>query len=104
MRMHPVYAYEWLAPIEYLHAALAVPWCHHERWDGTGYPQGLCGEAIPLLARIFAVIDVWDAMTNDRPYHRARPAHVVRQIISQEAGRHFDPQVVRAFLRLLDHG
>jgi response regulator RpfG family c-di-GMP phosphodiesterase len=101
MRRHPVYAYEWLAPITYLQPALAIPWCHHERWDGSGYPRGLAGNAIPLAARIFAVVDVWDAMTNDRPYHRARSAQEVCTIITAESGRHFDPAVVAAFLQLL---
>ncbi len=100
MRRHPVHAYEWLAPVEYLRPALDIPWCHHERWDGTGYPRGLAGDAIPLVARIFAVVDVWDAMTNDRPYHQARPPEEVGKLIAAEAGRQFDPAVVAAFLQL----
>jgi len=71
MRKHPVYAYELLSPIQYLRPALDIPYCHHEKWDGTGYPRGLEGEQIPLVARLFAVLDVWDALTSDRPY---RPA------------------------------
>lgn len=75
---------------------------HHEKWDGTGYPAGLAGEEIPLPARIFAVIDVWDALRHDRPYRRAWDAGRARALIEQESGRHFDPQVVRAFLAWLD--
>ena len=67
MRRHPVYAYELLSPIAFLHPALDIPYCHHEKWDGTGYPRGLKGEQIPLAARIFAVVDVWDALRSDRP-------------------------------------
>jgi putative two-component system response regulator len=100
MRMHPVYAYEWLAPIAFLRPALDIPYCHHERWDGAGYPRGLAGEEIPLAARIFAVVDVWDAMTNDRPYRAALPAAEALDHIRSQAGRHFDPRVVEAFLAL----
>ncbi|MEN9936095.1 MAG: Cyclic di-GMP phosphodiesterase response regulator RpfG [Chloroflexota bacterium] len=100
MRLHPTYAYEWLTPIEYLSPALDIPYYHHERWDGTGYPCGLAGEAIPLAARIFAVVDVWDAMTNDRPYRKALDPELAREHIRAQAGLHFDPRVVEAFLRL----
>ena len=68
MKRHPGLAQEMLAPVQYLKAALVVPYCHHEKWDGTGYPHGLKGEQIPLLARIFAVVDVYDALTSERPY------------------------------------
>jgi HD-GYP domain-containing protein (c-di-GMP phosphodiesterase class II) len=71
MRRHPEFAHEMLLPILYLRPALDIPYCHHERWDGTGYPRGLKGEEIPLTARIFAVVDVWDALTSDRPYRDA---------------------------------
>jgi len=71
MKQHPVYAYDMLAPIDYLKPALDIPYCHHEKWDGTGYPRGLKGKAIPLAARIFAVADVYDALTSDRPYRKA---------------------------------
>jgi putative two-component system response regulator len=100
MKLHPTYAFEWLAPIEYLRPALDIPHYHHERWDGTGYPDGLCGEQIPLAARIFAVVDVWDAMTNDRPYRAGLPLDEVREHIRSQAGRHFDPRVVEVFLTL----
>jgi HD-GYP domain-containing protein (c-di-GMP phosphodiesterase class II) len=87
-----------IAPIRYLHTALDIPYCHHERWDGTGYPRGLKGEQIPLAARIFAVVDVWDALTSDRPYRKAWPEEKVREHIQVGAGTHFDPQFVKAFL------
>jgi len=98
VRKHPTHAYEMLASIKYLQPALEIPYCHHEKWDGTGYPRGLKGEEIPLAARIFAVVDVWDALTSDRPYRKAWPQKKAREYIRQEAGRHFDPQVVNAFL------
>jgi putative two-component system response regulator len=99
MRMHPVYAYEWLSHIEYLHPALDIPYCHHERWDGTGYPRGLKGEEIPLAARLFAIVDVWDALTSDRPYRKAvKPAEVVTYIRSQ-SGEYFEPGIVEMFVK-----
>ena len=104
MRLHPIYAYQMLYPIEYLRPAIEIPYCHHEKWDGTGYPRGLKGEEIPLAARIFAVVDVFDALTSDRPY---RPAWSIRdalKYIQDQAGRHFDPQVAEAFLRLYGTG
>jgi len=100
MRKHPVYAYEMLAPIAYLQPALDIPYCHHEKWDGTGYPRGLRGEEIPLAARIFAVVDVWDAMRSDRPYRAGRPDQQVREHIRSLAGTHFDPQVAHVFFHL----
>jgi PAS domain S-box-containing protein len=100
MRKHPQYAYDMLMPITYLRPALDIPYCHHEKWDGTGYPRGLKGEQIPLAARVFAVVDVWDALTNDRPYRPAWPANRVREHIHKGAGTHFDPQVVEAFFKL----
>jgi len=102
MRRHPQYAYELLWPIRYLRPALDIPYCHHERWDGSGYPRGLRGEEIPLAARIFAVVDVWDALSNPRPYRPAWPQDKVRAYLQEQAGRQFDPEVVAAFLRLLD--
>jgi PAS domain S-box-containing protein/putative nucleotidyltransferase with HDIG domain len=102
MKRHPVLAYEMLSSIRYLHAALDIPYCHHEKWDGTGYPRGLKGEDIPLTARIFAVVDVWDALTSDRPYRQAWSEEKTRQHIQAGAGTHFDPQVVKTFL--LGHG
>lgn len=102
MRRHPGLAYELLAPISYLQPALAIPYCHHEKWDGSGYPRGLAGPAIPLAARIFAVVDVWDALSNDRPYRTAAPPAEVYHYIATQSGSHFDPAVVTAFLALLD--
>jgi PAS domain S-box-containing protein/putative nucleotidyltransferase with HDIG domain len=100
MRRHPVYAYELLSPIDYLRPALDIPYCHHEKWDGTGYPQRLRGEQIPLAARIFAVADVWDALRSGRPYRPAWTGGRARQYIRRQAGKHFDPQVVEVFLRM----
>jgi PAS domain S-box-containing protein len=101
MRQHPAYAYEMLSPIAYLRRALDVPYCHHERWDGTGYPQGLKGEEIPLAARIFAVVDVWEALLSDRPYRAAWPEDKVVEYIREQAGKQFDPRVVEVFWRVL---
>lgn len=100
MKKHPVTAYQLLAPIAYLRPALDIPRYHHEKWDGTGYPDGLQGEQIPLAARIFAVADVYDALTSDRPYRAAWTREKARVYIGEQAGRHFDPRVVDAFLRL----
>src|SRR6266498_3896861 len=102
MRQHPVYAYEMLNPIEFLRPAIDIPYCHHEKWDGTGYPRGLKGMGIPFAARIFPVIDVWDALISDRPYRKAVPPDEVRQYIRKDAGKHFDPHVVRAFMEMED--
>lgn len=99
MEMHPTFAYGLLAPIRYLRQALDIPYCHHEKWDGHGYPQGLKGEMIPLTARIFAVVDVWDALSAGRPYREAWAEEKVREYIRSSSGTHFDPQVVDIFLR-----
>jgi HD-GYP domain-containing protein (c-di-GMP phosphodiesterase class II) len=100
MRRHPVYAYELLSPITFLRPVLDIPYCHHEKWDGSGYPRGLKDEQIPLAARIFAVIDVWDALRSDRPYRPAWDEERVHEHIRAGAGSHFDPQVVEAFTQL----
>jgi HAMP domain-containing protein len=102
MRRHPEFAYEMLFPIEFLRAALDIPYCHHEHWDGSGYPRGLRGDEIPLSARIFAVIDVWDALTSRRPYHPPFTRERALGIIRADSGSHFDPQVVDAFLKIID--
>ncbi len=102
MRRHPEYAYKLLEPIGYLHPALDIPYCHHEKWDGTGYPRGLKGDAIPLPARIFAIVDVWDALCSDRPYRAAWSAEQARVYIRAETGKHFDPQVAEQFLKLVE--
>ena len=101
MKKHPQYSYEMLAPIEYLHPALEIPYSHHEKWDGTGYPEGLKGEQIPFLARLFAVVDVWDALRSDRPYRPAWPAERVIEHIKASSGTHFDPQAVDLLLKVL---
>ncbi|MFM8425941.1 MAG: HD-GYP domain-containing protein, partial [Chloroflexota bacterium] len=100
IQKHPVYAFEMLNPIHFLHPALDIPYCHHEKWDGSGYPRGLKGEDIPLAARIFAVVDVWDALVSDRPYRKGLDPIDVKQKIREDAGKHFDPHVVDAFLKL----
>jgi len=87
-----------LSPILYLKRALEIPYCHHEKWDGSGYPRGLRGEEIPLFARMFAVVDVFDALTSDRPYRAAWTHEKAYRYIQREAGRHFDPQIVKIFL------
>jgi PAS domain S-box-containing protein len=98
---HPEIAHRLLAPIAYLQRALEIPSFHHERWDGSGYPNGLKGTEIPLSARIFAVVDVWDAMCRERPYHRAYSKEEVLTYIQEQTGKLFDPDVVTAFLKLL---
>jgi putative nucleotidyltransferase with HDIG domain len=97
---HPVYAYEMLSPIHFLQPALDIPYCHHEKWNGTGYPRGLKGEQIPLPARIFAVTDVWDALVSDRPYRKGLDPQDVKEKIRADSGTHFDPTVVKTFLEL----
>jgi putative nucleotidyltransferase with HDIG domain len=100
IELHPVFAHDLLSPISYLRPALPIPHCHHEKWDGTGYPQGLRGEAIPLAARIFAIVDVYDALTSDRPYRRAWSPEKAIEHIRSLSGTHFDPEVVKAFLEI----
>jgi HD-GYP domain-containing protein (c-di-GMP phosphodiesterase class II) len=102
IRQHPVFAYQMLSPIEFLRPALDIPYCHHEKWDGTGYPRGLKGMQIPFAARVFPVVDVWDALVSDRPYRKGLPPSEVRQRIKADAGKHFDPNVVKSFLDLKD--
>jgi putative nucleotidyltransferase with HDIG domain len=102
IQKHPVYAYEMLSPIDFLVPAIDIPYCHHEKWDGTGYPRGLKGEDIPFAARIFPVIDVYDALTSNRPYRKALPRYEVRERIEADSGKHFDPLVVEAFMDLKD--
>jgi putative two-component system response regulator len=102
MKKHPQYAYDMMYPIEYLRPSLDIPYCHHEKWDGTGYPRGLKGEEIPLAARIFAIVDVWDALTSDRPYRPAWDEDKALEYIHEQSGLHFDPQVVVLFNKLMD--
>ncbi|MEP6894850.1 MAG: HD domain-containing phosphohydrolase [Chloroflexota bacterium] len=101
MQMHPTYAYQMLKHIAYLERSLDIPLCHHEKWDGTGYPRGLSGEEIPVMARIFCIVDVYDALTSDRPYRTAWPKDQVLEHIQKLSGTHFEPQVVEAFLAML---
>ncbi|PDW02575.1 HD domain-containing phosphohydrolase [Candidatus Viridilinea mediisalina] len=101
IQQHPVYAYNWLRQISYLQPVLAIPYSHHERWDGTGYPQQLKGETIPLAARLFALVDVWDALTSDRPYRAAWSPEHTRDYIAAQAGKQFDPALVPVFLKLV---
>ena len=101
MKLHPVYAYKMLSPIRYLIPALDIPHCHHEKWDGSGYPRGLKGAEIPLSARIFAIIDVWDALSSDRPYRKAWPHEKVLDYIQEQSGIHFDPEVVETFMKMI---
>lgn len=102
MRQHPRYAYEMLAPISYLRPALDIPYCHHEKWDGTGYPRRLKRDEIPLAARVFAIVDVYDALLSDRPYRRAWSEEQAQGYLREQKGRHFDPVVVDAFFDLLN--
>ena len=102
MHKHPEYAYEMLWHIDFLRPAIEIPYCHHEKWDGSGYPRGLKGEQIPMAARIFAVVDVWDALTSDRPYRKSMPREQVLKIIQKDSGTHFDPRVVKVFMAMLN--
>jgi HD-GYP domain-containing protein (c-di-GMP phosphodiesterase class II) len=102
MRSHPQFAYDMLSPIGYLHEALDIPFCHHEKWDGSGYPRGLKGEEIPLAARIFAVVDVYDALTSDRPYRPGWSHGKTLKYIRDQAGIHFDAHIVELFMRQME--
>jgi len=101
MRRHPQLAYDMLYPVEYLRPALDIPYCHHEKWNGSGYPRGLKGDEIPLAARLFAVVDVWDALTSDRPYRRAWANENALAYIKEQSGKHFDPEIVNLFFRVI---
>jgi PAS domain S-box-containing protein len=104
MKKHPQYAYDLLSPINYLRPALDIPYCHHERWDGRGYPRGLKAEQIPLAARIFAVVDIYDALSHDRPYREAWPIRKVLKYLHEQAGKHLDPKIVEIFLQMVENG
>ncbi len=101
MQKHPEIAMSFMKQIEFLKPALDIPHSHHERWDGSGYPRGLKGKQIPLAARIFAIVDVWDAITSDRPYHQAQGYNATIKQVEAESGKHFDPEVVKAFKKML---
>jgi HD-GYP domain-containing protein (c-di-GMP phosphodiesterase class II) len=98
MRKHPRYAFDMLKQISYLAPSLAIPYCHHEKWDGSGYPRGISGEEIPIEARVFALADVWDALRSDRPYRKALPEATVLKYIEENKEKHFDPKIVEVFL------
>ena len=102
IRKHPEAAYDMLKNIPYLKGAIAIPWCHHEHWDGSGYPRGLKGKQIPLAARVFTVVDVWDALLSDRSYSKAWPREDVVRHIEENAGKLFDPEIAEEFLRLVN--
>ncbi|HEU0297010.1 MAG TPA: HD-GYP domain-containing protein [Anaerolineales bacterium] len=99
IRKHPLYAYDLFYPVDYLKSSLSIPYSHHEKWDGTGYPQGLKREQIPLAARLFAVVDVWDTLSFDQVYRKAWPREKITAYIKQQSGAHFDPAVVDLFFR-----
>lgn len=103
VRRHPLFAKKWLSQIELLKPALQIPYYHHEKWDGSGYPLGLKGEDIPLAARMFSVVDVWDALTSDRPYRRALSKEEALNLIISQSGSHFDPKVVEKFVKVLSN-
>jgi HD-GYP domain-containing protein (c-di-GMP phosphodiesterase class II) len=100
IQKHPIYALEMLKGIDFLRDALDIPYAHHEKWDGSGYPRGLKGEQIPLAARIFAVVDVWDALTSNRPYRKAWTREMALRYLANGAGKQFDPRIVRLFLKI----
>jgi putative nucleotidyltransferase with HDIG domain len=102
MKMHTNFAFEWLSPIAYLKTVLDIPYCHHEKWDGTGYPRGLKGEEIPLAARLFAIVDVYDALISDRPYRKAWTNAKALEYIEEQRGIHFDPKVVSKFKTIIE--
>jgi HD-GYP domain-containing protein (c-di-GMP phosphodiesterase class II) len=101
MKKHPMNAYNMLASVDYLKPALDIPFCHHEHWDGSGYPRGLKGEDIPLAARIFSVVDIWDALLSDRPYRPAWSREKTLAYIKSRSGEDLDPKVVKAFLKII---
>jgi HD-GYP domain-containing protein (c-di-GMP phosphodiesterase class II) len=104
MCQHPIFAYEMLSPIPSFSTILDIPYYHHERWDGSGYPLGITGEAIPLPARIFSIVDVWDALASDRPYRQAWEKEEIYAYLLEQSGKQFDPKVVSTFLLLMQTG
>ena len=101
MRRHPIYAYQFLSSIDYLAPALEIPYCHHEKWDGTGYPRGLKEDQIPLSARIFAVVDVWDSLTSERVYRSTWSREQALEYIRDQSGKYFDPRVANTFCQII---
>jgi putative nucleotidyltransferase with HDIG domain len=104
IEQHPEIALQLLEPITFLKKALDIPYCHHEKWDGTGYPRGLKEREIPVPARIFAIVDVWDAIQSDRPYNKGWSREKAIDYIKEQSGLHFDRRIVNVFLRLMDKG
>ncbi len=104
MRKHPIFALEMLSPIEYLRKSLDIPQYHHEQWDGKGYPIGLIGDDIPIAARIFSVVDVWDALTSERPYRAAWGKKEASKYLLDHRGSQFEPRIVDEFITMLDNG
>ncbi len=102
MQQHPTFSYNLLKSIDYLRPALDIPHLHHEKWDGTGYPHGMAGESIPMSARLFAIVDVYDALTSDRPYRKAWTKEETKTYIQEQSGKHFDPHVVEVFLSFIE--
>ena len=101
MKRHPIFAYDMLSKINFLKPCLDIPYCHHERWDGSGYPRGLKEVQIPLAARIFSVVDVWDALHSNRPYRQEWPVERITDYLARQAGTQFDSMVVQTFIRLI---
>jgi HD-GYP domain-containing protein (c-di-GMP phosphodiesterase class II) len=101
---HPALAREMLSQIEFLRPCMDIPTFHHEKWDGSGYPNGLVGEEIPLTARLFMIVDVWDALTSHRPYRKSWSEEAALQHIKEQSGKHFDPKIVEAFVQLVEKG
>jgi HD-GYP domain-containing protein (c-di-GMP phosphodiesterase class II) len=101
MRLHPVYANQLLSPIRELRQALDIPYCHHEKWDGSGYPRGIQGTQIPVAARIFAIVDVWDALLSDRPFRPAWEKQKVVDYMLSQSEKHFEPEMLKAFLQMV---
>ena len=104
IKQHPVHSLNLLSRIPFLEKSIDIPYCHHERWDGSGYPRGLKGKEIPLAARIFSVIDVWDAVQSDRPYNHAWSREDTVHYLREQSGKHFDPECIEAFLGLVEKG
>jgi HD-GYP domain-containing protein (c-di-GMP phosphodiesterase class II) len=101
MKKHPSFGKEMLESVDFLKNSLNIPWCHHEKWDGSGYPRGLKGEEIPLMARVFSVIDGWDALRSNRPYRKALSDEEALKIIEANAGKSYDPEIVAKFKMML---
>lgn len=101
MKKHPIFAYDMLSKIDFLQPCLDIPYCHHERWDGTGYPRGLKGLQIPLAARIFSVVDVWDALHSNRPYRQEWPVERITEYLTKQSGTQFDPAIIKSFIQMI---